>query len=692
MTVSLKNHNFRITYNTSDHNIVNDFNKLALQNSIEYFRGVGYFTSGWLQKNSIGLADFILRGCKIKFITSPNLQEDDFKVLQGEYDHQKIDKFILNNIEEIEKNLEEETRNFLGWLIYDGLLEFKFAIPTKELEGGEFHDKFGIFIDEEGNYIAFNGSQNDSIKANKNYESISVFKSWGDETSQTLSRETLNRFLKLWKGEDRNLTIYPINEVINKKLQSLRTTDRPYNSNTCKNSKKREKMPEIPKKTILRKYQEIAYTKWKNNNYQGILSMATGSGKTITAFSSIVKLSSELKRLAVVVVVPLQHLLEQWTEEAEDFNISFVKCFQNSSKWSSILSNHVTQYQLLQQDFLFAITTNDTYTGDKFQSIIRDLDSILLIVDEAHNFGSNQIRKKYLPNAKYRLGLSATPERHLDNEGTYAIKEYLGDIVFEYTLEEAIKSGKLTQYYYYPVLIHLTENEQNKYIELSKEISSLTAQSSENQSNSYLELLKIKRARIIAAAENKILTLESLIKGKKLIDSTYNLFYCAAKIDEEEDGAMRMVDKVNKTLTKLGMQVKNFTSFDSGTKEERTNLINNLKEEVIDGLVAIKCLDEGVDIPAVKRAFIMSSSSNPKEFIQRRGRVLRKADGKEFAEIYDFIVIPRIDDSNENYKYNRKYLINELTRYREFAKLAYNYPQCEKFLMPIIDEYNLEDI
>lgn len=684
----LINMNFLITYNTSDHNITNDFNKIAFNNSIEYLRGVGYFTSGWIQKNAEGLADFIQRGCKIKFITSPILNADDLVVLQGNFDKDKFDKIILKSIDDIKLNLLSETRNLLGWLIYDGLLEFKFAIPIRELEGGDFHDKFGVFIDQDGNYVSFNGSQNDSIKATKNYESISVFKSWGDETSKTLAKETLKRFQKIWNGKDLNLKTYPINEIISKKLYTLKTADRPYDKKNTK-SIKRKNMPIIPNSIKLRDYQKIAYEKWEDNQYRGILSMATGSGKTITAFSAIVNLSKKLSKLSVLIVVPYQHLLEQWVEEAKIFDISFVKCFESNQKWSTKLSNEVTQFQLLQENFLFAITTNSTYTTKKFQKIIGELDSLLLIVDEAHNFGSKNIRSKYLSNAKYRLGLSATPERHLDDEGTISIKNYLGDIIYEYSLEEAITSGKLTPYYYYPILVHLTNEEQEEYVELSKKISSI---SNYDNNESYMEILLIKRARIIASAENKIKVLKQLMIEKHLSETTFNLFYCAAKIDAEEDGALRMVDKVNYTLSNLGMQVKNFTAFDSDTKEKRSSIIKNFKEQIIDGLVAIKCLDEGVDIPSIKRAFIMSSSSNPKEFIQRRGRVLRKVEGKEFAEIYDFIVVPMQNDSTEHSKYYKKYLKIELTRYREFAKLAINYPSCEVPLMPIIKEYNLQDI
>ena len=199
--------------------------------------------------------------------------------------------------------------------------------------------------------------------------------------------------------------------------------------------------------------------------------------------------------------------------------------------------------------------------------------------------------------------------------------------------------------------------------------------------------MKIKRAKIIAGAKNKLPALEKLLSNTDLVNSKDNLFYCASTMDE--DNLTRMVDQVNTLLTKKGMIVQNFTSFDANSKNQRKNLVENLKEHIIDGLVAIKCLDEGVDIPSVKRAFILSSSNNPKEFIQRRGRVLRKFHGKDFAEIYDFMVVPFSNDIEENFRYHRKYLENELTRYREFARLAINYPNCEKPLIDLAAKYNL---
>lgn len=681
----LNNIDFKITYNTSDDNLSTDFYEIALCNSIKYYRGVGYFTSGWLKENAHGLAKFITEKNEIKFITSPNLDKLDFEVLNGEFNKEKIDKAILKDIETLEKQLEENTRNLLGWLVFDGYLEFKFAIPTNGLEGGEFHDKFGIFIDEGNNYIAFNGSQNDSIKAYKNYESISVFKSWGDDTSKILAQETFKRFNKIWNGEDKNLKIYSLDELLKEKLAKLRTTERPYNNikqNTNSNINLKEVA--IPESMILRNYQDEAFTKWEQNHYRGMLSMATGSGKTITAFSSIVKLLKAKTDLAVLVVVPYQHLLTQWSDEAKNFNIVFIECFESSAKWFPILSTEISAFNIGSKKNIFFITTNTTYNLVKFQELAKQVKDLLLIVDEAHNFGSRENVRNYLPNANYRLGLSATPQRHLDEEGTLAVKEYLGDIIFEYTLNDAIKANQLTPYKYYPVLVYLTSEEEEEFIELSKKISVISQYKSED--NTALEMLLIKRARIIAGAKNKLPTLEKLMKDKNLFKTQDNLFYCSST--KEENGE-RMVEQVYQMLSSYGMLVEKFTSFDSGTKGQRQNLISNLADNTIDGLVAIKCLDEGVDVPSIKRAFILSSSTNPKEFIQRRGRVLRKFKGKEFAEIYDFMVVPKGMSYGEEFKFQKKYLENELKRYREFAELALNYPGCEEPLKELATQYNL---
>ena len=657
----LKDISLKIFYSTSSNDIVEDFFYPCLSNSIEYKRGIGYFTSGWLSQNSKGLAKFIQNRGKAKYIISPIIDEEDLKYLQGKFDYQVIDKNIINNLESLEKELEENTRNLLGWLVYDGLIEFRFAIPRKNLHGGDFHDKFGIFIDEENNLIAFNGSMNETLKGFLNSESINVFCSWRDETSKKMCDILNDRFDSLWNNQDENIFVYKTNDVIKNRLIKLRKKERPYKLPT-----KKLFISQIK----LRDYQLKAYESWKNNGNSGILSMATGSGKTITAFSIIQKVVSK-EDIPIVVVVPYQHLVTQWSKEAEKFGIEFIECFNNSNIWFEKALKGIKNNS-------YFITTNKTFTSDKFQYILNNLQEFFLVVDEVHNFGSYNTRKFFPDNAKYKLGLTATPNRYFDKEGTNFLLDYFGGIVFEFTLEDAINRGFLTPYKYYPVIVYLTEEEEKEYVALSKKIAKISTQ--EEKNNDFLQMLLIKRTKIIKKAVNKIDKLKELIKEKNLVDTKYNLFYCdSGKINDK-----KMVDEVYWLLRYMGMNVQKFTSFDTASKEERQNLLKSFEEGIVEGLVAIKCLDEGVDVPAVKRAFLLSSSGNPKEFIQRRGRVLRKHSSKKFSEIFDFIVVPRNID-----KYSKNYFINELKRYKEFAKSALNYIDTEKVLIKFMKENNI---
>jgi DNA phosphorothioation system restriction enzyme len=698
----LKNHSFKTIYDSSNDDIAKDFIEPALKNSQIYKRGVGYFTSGWLSYNAHGLASFVSNGGFIQFITSPILDENDIKALQGEFDKTAIiDKVILKNIELLEKKLKEETLNLLGWLVYDEILEFKFAIPQNHLANGEFHDKFGIFIDEENNFIAFNGSMNDSIKGNFNYESISVFKSWGDETSKLNAKLLYKRFDDLWNNRDYNVSVLPISEVVRKKLIKLKKySNRPYNikSHTIKSpSILYGNQPFIPSYLELREYQKNAINSWILNNGKGILSMATGSGKTITALSAITHLIKELQKndtyIPLLVVVPYIHLIEQWSEEAEKFGIKFIKCSSDYYKWEKKLNEAITNFSFDKTYFIAIITTIGTYKSDRFQRYITQLNNLLLVVDEVHNFGAPEIKKKYLENARFRLGLSATPARYMDDEGSTAIFKYFDNIVYSYGLKEAIENKNLTPYYYYPIFVSLTDDEEYFYKELTEKIFNMIKMGHDiDEPDSALKALLLKRAKIIATAQNKLNALKSLLKEKELIQTKRNLFYVAAHIEKNNEKEIKMIDKVMLLLSELGMQVDKFTSEES--KDERKYLIEKLTEGYIDGLVAIRCLDEGVDIPSVERAFILSSSSNPKEFVQRRGRVLRqsRATGKKYAYIYDFIVLP--DLKKQSYysvsaNFERKYIEKELTRFQEFAELALNAHEVEPKILEIKKYYRL---
>lgn len=689
----LTNQTFLEEYRTGTNNIVKEFYKKAFNESIEYWRAVGYFRSSSLEAFGATLQKFLHNNGKIKLITSVELTEADSNAIEEGMSKKEVcENRIASIIEnEFQENVGDGVSKLAALLEIDRL-EIKIALP--KTGRGIYHEKVGLFFDQEGNYIAFSGSQNESNNAfENNYECIEVYTSWGNDDKRAQSKK--QHFESLWENTNDGCLIFDFPEASKKEIIRKVKEYSPIaygaglveSPDTLENYNKKN-IPTLPSWLEVRDYQKEAYSEWKRNNFHGLLSMATGTGKTITAFNALVNLVEQEKKLATVVVVPYQHLVTQWAEEAKDFGIDFIMCFESSKKWSAPLLESITKYQYNEQKYLFVITTTSTYVSPKFQDPISKLDNLCIVVDEAHNFGALQIRAHYLENAKYRLGLSATPERYMDEEGTNAILNYFGKIVNEFSLEKAIEMKMLTPYKYYPVVVHLTQDEQDEYLELTRRISQLSSYDDE-KNDDLIKSLLMKRAKIISAAENKIPALKKLLIEEKLEHSHFNLFYCAAKTTGYEENAMRMVDQVHLMLVSLGMDVANFTSMDSASKEERSTLIKMLKKQLTDGLVAIKCLDEGVDIPDVKRAFILSSSSNPKEFIQRRGRVLRTAKGKEFSEIYDFIVVPFGYSNDEEYHANRKYLERELIRYREFAKLALNYPDCEKVLLEIMSEYHL---
>jgi DNA phosphorothioation system restriction enzyme len=578
-------------------------------------------------------------------------------------------------------------------------LEIKIAVPKERT--GIYHEKVGIFIDQEGNYLAFSGSSNESKNAfENNYECIEVFTSW-DEPRRAKSKK--DHFESLWKNTNNGCLIFDFSKAAKEDL--IRTIKRYHPIYDSIDSNKifdededviiSSKAPKIPSWLNLRDYQKKAINEWIQNDGQGLWAMATGSGKTITSLSAATHVLNSLANpVPLIVIVPYMHLVEQWASEGANFNIDFIKCNSDYGNWEKRLNYAITQRSFDSKTFISILTTTGTYKTKRFQDQIKKLDNILLIVDEAHNFGAKDIRSHYIENTRFRLGLSATPKRHMDDEGSQAILNYFGDVIFTYDLKDAIRDGNLTPYYYYPIFVNLTEDEEQNYYDLSIQISKQVAMGNDiDDPHSSLKILLMKRARIIASAANKIETLKELLTQEDLIHSKHNLFYTAAKIEKEEDGfEIRMVNKIVDLLREMGMQVDKFTSDES--KDERKYLIDKLSDNLIDGLVAIKCLDEGVDIPSVERAFILSSSSNPKEFIQRRGRVLRqsKATGKKYAYIYDFIVIPNPDNFSLDpitLRMERNYLEKEFTRFQEFVEISENAYETEPLVLELKEKYHL---
>ncbi|MYL21999.1 DEAD/DEAH box helicase [Halobacillus litoralis] len=449
----------------------------------------------------------------------------------------------------------------------------------------------------------------------------------------------------------------------------------------------------LPTYINLREYQRNAIQSWYNNSQQGLLEMATGTGKTITALAIAADLFSITKRTNIIIVTPFNQLSTQWIKECRDFGLRPVKAYGDSKKWTPHLDDNLRAFKKELTNITVTVTTNATFSLKPMQERLRRMsEETLIIVDEAHYFGAKNLNSKLPKHFKYRLALSATPTRWMDEEGTDRLISYFGNkVVYSFSLKEAIKEGYLTEYYYYPRLVHLNDEETEDYIELTNKIKKLYHQSKSNSdAKESMERLALKRARIIYSAHNKVEELTALLK--KSGSSSHSLFYCGDGQYQEQ----RQVDAITELLsTEFKMNAKRFTSKESNM--EREELLSSFESGETEALVAIKCLDEGIDVPATKTAYLIASSGNPKEFIQRRGRVLRKHPDKKYAVIHDFIVVPpnleEISTAQDEY-YNmvRNQLKKEFHRFREFSNLAINGPEAEEVIWELKKEFNLLDV
>lgn len=711
--MSLLDVNLKKEYRSPRDDIVNDFYIPLLTEAKLYKRSVGFFSSSSLIEISYGITNLVNNSGHIQLIASPNLLEEDIEAINKGYELREdvIERALMQYITEPQNYFEEERLNLLATLIAQEKLDIKIAFSLKNDKLGLYHEKLGLIYDNENNVIAFSGSMNETENAFiNNYEIVDVFTSWEDKDRVNIKE---NAFNKLWDNQDSSALICDFPTIVKEKLLSYKKDKvdweidkKEFLKNMANNSierlKKITNSPEIPPGITLHNYQKEAIKNWKEQNYCGIFDMATGTGKTFTGLGAITQLYKDLKRrLAVVIVCPFQHLVEQWVDDIINFNINPIIGYSSSKQknFKQKFKMAIMDYNLEVRNFFCFVCTNGTFASDYIQKQIKNLrGDVLLVVDEAHNFGAKNLKRTLTDKFNYRLALSATLERKGDEEGTNALLKYFGKKCIEFPLEEAIKQKFLTPYKYHPIVVYLTEDELEEYHLLSKEISKcIIKRNGESELNEKGKVIAQKRARLIAGAYNKIFALTREIEPYK--EDNHILVYCGAtKIDEQDENGddLRQIDAITGLLgNQLKMKVAQFTS------REDAETRKLLKKKFFDGdylqaLVAIKCLDEGVNIPAIKIVFILASTTNPKEYIQRRGRVLRKFPGKEFAIIYDFITLPRPSDETMNLTYDeirceKTMVRNEVNRMKEFKRLALNRMESDKLIFDLEDTYHLNE-
>ena len=617
----------------------------------------------------------------MNLVTGPKLMLDDIEAIRRGYDakEQNIDSSLDCDFEQVS----HDRLMLLTWLIAHGHLDIKIACPSDSSTlhpHAVYHEKTGVFLDENNNTVAFSGSSNETVGGLlNNFESIDVHWSWNDTHERV--QQKVDNFKRLWDNNTDKLEVIDFLNAVREKLLIHQTVYETGQAKTSDKSKIIEQtIPYLPEDIVLRKYQSEAIDAWFENGCRGLWEMATGTGKTITALSALAKLREEKEHLFVVIACPYQHLVDQWYEEAVRFGFEPILAYKSSATWVNRLNTALVRYNYGVRDIVCTITTQTTFISETMQKLLSKLKrGAVLVADEVHHLGAERSRKKLTDIFNFRLGLSATPNRWFDESGTTALRTYFGDTIYEFSLDKAIKMGYLCSYYYYPHLVELTDDEFEEYERLTERISKLYHQVESGEINEALERLLIKRATLLNRAENKLTKLAELLTDKT--DALHHtLFYCAPG----------RIAPVLELLTNLGLRVAKFTAEESAA--ERQELLKMFISGHLQALVAMRCLDEGVDVPSTRTAYILASSSNPKEFIQRRGRILRKSLGKERAEIHDLIAVPPIDYRQyptATFRTERKIVGRELERFNEFAGMALNkFEACDK-IWELAKKYNL---
>ncbi|MEM2145923.1 MAG: DEAD/DEAH box helicase family protein [Candidatus Jordarchaeaceae archaeon] len=667
-------------YDSEDDDVLNDFYIPVLSRSKRYDRLAGFFSSSVLAAAAKGIAPFIQNGGAMRLIVGATLQKSDVDAIKlGHENPEKIlAEMMLKHFEDIYEELIKDHVRALAWLVARNQLEIRVAMVVDDagfpldqdtaLKTGIFHQKVGILEDNEGNTISFSGSINESATSwESNIEEFKVFRSWIDGERDHLIADKA-KFEKYWFGKTRRVKIMDVPSAVRERLIRI-----------APNNIGELKLERFYRKPILREYQIRAISLWMENGKKGIFEMATGTGKTYTAIGCIMELLEDEKRLFVVIACPFTHLIKQWKDNLVKFGLSGYEIFGAFVSWENRLANVIFDFNSGIYDIIVVITTHDTFANDKFIRLIEKVKSnCFLIVDEVHGVGSIERRKGLLDNYHFRLGLSATPIRWLDEEGTSLIFNFFDKVVFNLPLHQAIEKGFLCKYEYRPFLVELTYDELEEYRKLTKKISIEYARAKDDKEKKEIfKLYCILRHRVIVNASMKYTVLNKILDELK--DIKHCLIYCSPQ----------QIDIVQEILNKRGIIQHKFTA-EEDTKERKV-LLDSFAKGVYRVLVAMKCLDEGVDVPSTRIAVMMASSTNPREFIQRRGRVLRPFSGKEKAIIYDIIVVPdlsgRIDPAL--FDLEAKILQSEIRRYTEFANAAINCGEAYLRILDLASKYHI---
>lgn len=639
----------------------------------------------------------------------------------------------------------------LAWLIRNNRVEIKVIAPRDSI--GISHTKSGVFYDDENEVGFDGSCNFSKSALIDNIESLTVSCSWDGPIEVAKTNSIKEEFEQVFNEQDLSVSYIAVDKIktrllnsfankdikdlleeeykILKKNSSLSTSqsvlkalskakDRVEKiiekiSSQQKETLENSENPSFPYPSGPREYQKKAFENWKLNGQRGLFAMATGTGKTITSLNCLLEIYKKCGYYKALILVPTLALVEQWEKECLKFKFSNIikVCSQNSNWRNEVFFQRTVETVDVDKASYIIITTYQSFARESTFNLLNSFakGKLLLIADEAHNMGAGSLKKK-LSQITYlrRIGLSATPNRQFDDSGNAAIQGFFGVkdgvYTYEYFMEEAIKNGVLCKYLYYPHVIELTVEEMDEYIVISEKIAKYFNCSDESftKIDEILKSLLIKRKRIIHKAVNKKLEFKKIVEErfKEKGNLKYTLVYVpegnkpdldtsdqftdldSSSYDEESDHLIDQYTAIVRDLSER-ITVRKFTS----ESTDRESMLKGFASGEIEVLTSMKCLDEGVDVPRSELAIFCASTGNPRQFVQRRGRILRTHPDKQMAIIHDLIVVPCVGYSSASYNMERSLLSKELERVKDFAMLSLNPFTSQRELMNILEYYKL---
>lgn len=737
-----------LNYSSDRTNKPLEFYLKCLRNSKNFDLRLGYFSSNAIRTLSLGFAHFIYNGGKARIITNHYLSENDKELLDfesnGEYDYDYIEPIIEYDIEGLFKILSDAEQHFFDCLKYLIKNERLVLKPVKVKPDNISHYKKGIF-DDDKNQVYFNGSCNFTYSGIiENGESIDIKRSWGSEPERMRIKNEIRDLNKIFNEEDEKLIYLNPDQIIsivkerglNKDLIEL-VEDEKNIYEALNNHQEIENIiqEESEKFRLLLErelnephfpfdkpfdYQNKAYKEWVRNDFKGLFAMATGTGKTITALNCILEEYKRKGFYRFVVVVPTNPLAHQWQEEtSEKFNFKNVinSCIHRD--WEKQCKTLLSSVKVGNNTNFGFITTYAQLQRSKLKNLFhqfkKEFKEVTFIADEAHTLGSPGGLKNLPTLFDKRIGLTATPERKYDEYGTKKLEQFFDayppGYTFYYSMKDAIENESLSKFEYHPIFVTLEHDEVVKYNDFTNRLRPyIDTKIGGYKDTKEAKKLLIQRKHVIHKAQNKLSAISDIIDDVSKKKFRYAFVYVPEGYEpnywKEEESRIEtedthIINHYSRMLDSKGLIVHNFLG---GTKN-RKRILQNFEDGKYDALLAMKCLDEGVDVPRTEYAIFCASTGNPRQFIQRRGRVLRTHEEKRFAKIYDLIVSPTFDDleivDDAQINVEKKIFQNELRRVINFLALAFNRYElvegefgrkCEEFGIENLKELIIEEL